>query len=61
MVLLDDVLSALDARTEELIVDRLLGSQGILRKIRSTVILVTHAGKLAKPIVSLYTANTKVL
>ena len=44
VVLLDDVLSALDAGTEELVVDRLLGKTGIFRKMGSTVIFATHAG-----------------
>lgn len=43
IVLFDDVLSALDAKTERLVVDRLLGPKGLLRKLESTVLLVTHA------------------
>ena len=45
IVLLDDVLSVLDARTERRIVDRLLGKSGLLRQLRTTVILVTHTSK----------------
>lgn len=44
-VVLDDVLSAIDARTEKLVVERLLGKTGLLRNLNSTVILATHAGK----------------
>jgi ATP-binding cassette, subfamily C (CFTR/MRP), member 1 len=43
IVLLDDVLSALDSKTEKLVVDRLLSPQGLLRKLRSTVVLITHS------------------
>ncbi|KAH0354202.1 P-loop containing nucleoside triphosphate hydrolase protein, partial [Aureobasidium melanogenum] len=43
LVLLDDVLSGLDTRTERLVFNRVLGPQGILRKMRSTVVLATHA------------------
>ena len=42
---LDDVLSALDAKTTALVVDRLFGRDGLFRKLRSTVILVTHSSK----------------
>ncbi|KUJ15876.1 putative multidrug resistance protein [Mollisia scopiformis] len=41
IVLLDDVLSALDGVTEDRVVTRLLGSEGLLRQ--STVLLFTHA------------------
>ncbi len=44
-VVLDDVLSAIDARTEQLIVERLFGAEGILKKLGSTVVLATHAGE----------------
>lgn len=44
-MLLDDVLSALDSKTEVMIIERLLGKQGLLRKLGSTVILVTHASR----------------
>ena len=43
IVLLDDVLSALDSETERMVVDRLLGPRGIFRKLGVTVILITHA------------------
>jgi ATP-binding cassette subfamily C (CFTR/MRP) protein 1 len=36
-------LSALDGNTEQLIVTRLLGDQGLLRKLGATVFLVTHS------------------
>jgi ABC-type multidrug transport system fused ATPase/permease subunit len=41
IVLLDDVLSALDGTTEERVVNRLLGPEGLLRQT-STVLLITH-------------------
>lgn len=43
MVLLDDVLSALDAKTERLVVDRLIGPEGLFRELGTTVILITHS------------------
>lgn len=43
IVLLDDVLSALDGKTERLVITNLLGPQGLFRKFRSTVVLITHS------------------
>ncbi|RAK73686.1 putative ATP-binding cassette transporter [Aspergillus fijiensis CBS 313.89] len=42
LVILDDVLSALDTNTKSLILERLFGERGVFRKLNSTVILVTH-------------------
>ncbi|KAE8352610.1 putative ATP-binding cassette transporter [Aspergillus coremiiformis] len=42
LVLLDDVLGALDSSSKSLVLERLFGKQGLLRKLNSTVILVTH-------------------
>ncbi|KAH8591587.1 P-loop containing nucleoside triphosphate hydrolase protein [Bisporella sp. PMI_857] len=43
IIILDDVLSALDAKTEAHVAEMLLGSNGIFRKHGTTVILITHA------------------
>ncbi|KAH7319081.1 putative ATP-binding cassette transporter [Rhexocercosporidium sp. MPI-PUGE-AT-0058] len=43
IVILDDVLSALDGKTQSIVVERLLGRQGLFRKLKTTVVLVTHA------------------
>jgi len=43
IILLDDILSALDGRTEQLVVSRLLGHQGMLRRLGTTILLVTHS------------------
>ncbi|KAK6532681.1 hypothetical protein TWF281_006860 [Arthrobotrys megalospora] len=43
ILILDDIFSGLDAVTEERIFARLLGSDGLLRKNRNTIILATHA------------------
>jgi len=43
ILVLDDILSALDMRTEKIIVDKLFGSKGLFKKYGSTVIMVTHA------------------
>lgn len=46
IVVLDDVLSAIDGKTEALVVERLFGKRGLFRKLGSTVILATHASTL---------------
>lgn len=43
LILLDDILSALNASTEQLVVSRLPGKQGLLRKYGATILLVTHS------------------
>ncbi|KAH8194638.1 hypothetical protein TruAng_011196 [Truncatella angustata] len=43
IIILDDVLSALDVRTEAQVATRLLGPNGIFRSLGTTVILMTHA------------------
>jgi ABC-type transport system involved in cytochrome bd biosynthesis fused ATPase/permease subunit len=45
MVILDDVFSGMDAATEHLVFNRLLGSEGLLRNNGATVIIATHAGQ----------------
>jgi ATP-binding cassette subfamily C (CFTR/MRP) protein 1 len=45
-ILLDDVLSALDAKTERVVVEKLLGPKGLFRKLNTTVILITHSTQL---------------
>lgn len=42
-MILDDVFSGLDATSEDRIFSRLLGRTGLLRRLGTTVILVTHA------------------
>lgn len=42
LVLLDDVLSALDIRTEKLVMARLFGPAGLISMAEATIILVTH-------------------
>ncbi|UNI17048.1 hypothetical protein JDV02_003426 [Purpureocillium takamizusanense] len=42
LLLLDDVFSGMDARTSRLVARRLLGPEGLLRKIHATVVLVTN-------------------
>ena len=44
-VLLDDSFSALDGKTESLIVDNLFGPRGHFRRMGTTVILVTNSGE----------------
>ena len=49
VVLLDDVLSGVDAATTELIADRLMGPNGLFRQFQSTVVFATHSGKTPHP------------
>ena len=43
IVLLDDILSALDARTEEAVVEGLFSRIGLFRRLQTTVVLAGHA------------------
>jgi len=43
IVLLDDVLSALDSNTATLIFERLLGPNGIFQKLKTTVVLISYS------------------
>ncbi|KFY05556.1 hypothetical protein V492_08453 [Pseudogymnoascus sp. VKM F-4246] len=43
LLILDDVFSGLDAISEDRIFSRLLGKSGLLRRLGTTVVLVTHA------------------
>ncbi|KAJ6139789.1 ABC transporter integral membrane type 1 [Penicillium samsonianum] len=46
IALLDDVMSALDAETQEIIIQRLLSRDGIFRQLGTTVVLTTHNSRL---------------
>lgn len=45
MVILDDALSGLDASTENRIFHTLLGRDGLLRRLRSTVLIASSSGQ----------------
>lgn len=45
IVILDDVLSALDAKTEAHVAKMLFSSSGIFRKQGMTVVLITHSSE----------------
>jgi ATP-binding cassette subfamily C (CFTR/MRP) protein 1 len=45
LVLLDDALSALDAKTEAWVCQRLLSKDGLLRKSNATIVFVTHSAR----------------
>lgn len=45
IVILDDVLSALDANTARHIVESLIGPNGLFKELGTTVVLITHASK----------------
>lgn len=42
---MDDIFSALDVKTQDVIIDRLLSWEGIFREIGTTMILATHSGE----------------
>lgn len=45
IVILDDVLSGLDTSTERHVFHTLLGENGILRQMQSTVLLISSSGQ----------------
>lgn len=54
LMLLDDIFSALDAKTESLVFDRLFSSSGLFRQQATTVVLATHAGRCSTILVSIF-------
>lgn len=48
-MILDDVLSGLDNSTEDHVFHSLLGKEGILREIQSTVLIVSSSGMFGRP------------
>lgn len=42
-IILDDVFSGLDAETEDQVFNRLFGTDGLLRKLGTTILVATHA------------------
>ena len=44
LLILDDVLSGLDAKTEDTVFHALLGREGLLRRAGMTIVLVTSDG-----------------
>lgn len=49
IVILDDAFSGLDMSTEDHVFHNLLGEKGILREMRTTVLLVSSSGKFPSP------------
>ncbi|KAF4636442.1 hypothetical protein G7Y89_g1648 [Cudoniella acicularis] len=45
IVILDDSFSALDGRTEKLVIQKLLGPEGIFKKMGTTIFMITHAAQ----------------
>lgn len=45
IVILDDVLSALDKNTEHHVAEHLLGSKGLFRRLQTTAVVITHSSK----------------
>lgn len=50
MVVLDDVLSALDSSTQSHIAENLLGPNGLFRNLHTTVVVVSHSSKKMRTI-----------
>ncbi|KAK6517411.1 hypothetical protein TWF281_004068 [Arthrobotrys megalospora] len=48
LIILDDVFSGLDMHTQSKVFNRVFGTEGLLRKSRSTVVLATHAVNLLR-------------
>ncbi|KAK6206478.1 hypothetical protein LQW54_007771 [Pestalotiopsis sp. IQ-011] len=48
LVILDDVLSALDANTARHIVESLMGPNGLFKELGTTMVLITHATQLLR-------------
>ncbi|KAI6361085.1 hypothetical protein MCOR25_006549 [Pyricularia grisea] len=57
IVLLDDVFSALDRTTKHHIARRLLGSEGLLRRLGTTVLFTTHDSSIANLADEVYEIN----
>lgn len=49
LMILDDIFSALDAKTETQVFDRLFSASGLFRQQATTVILASHAGQFLHP------------
>ncbi|KFA48354.1 hypothetical protein S40293_04500 [Stachybotrys chartarum IBT 40293] len=47
LLLLDDVLTGLDTKTEQWVMDRVFGSTGLIRQAGMTVVLATHSARHA--------------
>lgn len=45
IVILDDVLSALDKNTEHHVAEHLLGPKGLFRRLQTTAVVITHSSK----------------
>jgi ATP-binding cassette subfamily C (CFTR/MRP) protein 1 len=58
---LDDVLSALDKRTEKAVADKLFGTNGVFQNLGATVIMVTHASEYLSRSSLLMTLTTKFI
>lgn len=51
ILILDDPFSALDGKTENKIVENLLGLKGLFRRLRTTIFMITHSGTCKSNIV----------
>jgi ABC-type methionine transport system ATPase subunit len=50
-MLLDDIFSALDPATMNTIMTKLFSSQGLFRKLKTTVVIVSNNGKFCVDVV----------
>ncbi|KAJ5266795.1 P-loop containing nucleoside triphosphate hydrolase protein [Penicillium angulare] len=59
ILVLDDVFSALDARTAHLVAQRLIGPSGLLRELKKTVVLITHSTQFLSLSDLIFTLDTE--
>lgn len=50
ILLLDDTFSGLDGETEQTVFDNLFGSTGLIRRLKTTVVLISNSCKFSSPI-----------
>jgi ABC-type transport system involved in cytochrome bd biosynthesis fused ATPase/permease subunit len=58
MIFLDDVMSGLDASTEDILFNNLFGEKGLLRASGTTVVFATNAGTFQHSLTGIKFADT---
>lgn len=53
VIILDDSFSALDSRTEQTVIHRLLGPNGLMRSSEQTVIIASNTGTASQAVTML--------
>lgn len=60
MIILDDVLSGLDAYTEDQVFHNLFGQDGLVRQLNSTVLIASSSGQHVRPCAIFCEANKSI-